>query len=892
MESPAVPVANFTYPPLSKDEIRLARVRKNSVQLITVQWPPSISYEALSYVWGESTIRHKILVSADGGRRRPYRVTKNLYEALWHLSDHHRERVLWIDALCIDQGNVEEKEQQVRNMGRIYQRAHNVCVWLGFGSPEDSRAMAAVPGLLQSIEDDVQSPGLQSEWAMFGRLLQNDWFTRRWVVQEIALAKKATVHCGYREVPWLDFSDAISLYSSNKPLWHGSEKTESPDVVGRGAMSLSFLSYNALRKDSQGNILERRWSVEDLLALLPMFHAQVPHDAVFAILSVASDSSEFTDVDYSLSPAELFTRVFKKIASSSRSLDMMFRPWAPEIPGGGTLPSFIAPASRHSHIRDASGRYTRRNADSLVGAPKRPIYAATPHAEKSPVVAGTLPGFEEWYMPRLSEQLHPSQGSKKAPILQARGVVCAVISELGDVCEDGIIPSNWLSAWRDARLRGDMPDLWRVVVAGRSHDGTAAPNWFRRAFMNLFGSRPGTDDGSINLPDKIESRPPSNLTDYLSRVSACVWGRRFLVSTRDRPGYYGLVPSGAQPGDMICLLEGCSVPVIVRGKPVTELLLRILQLSPLAHGEALLPATEGNLVSTMQYGVSLLLSECLTACEDRLGQLRASLPEDAFHLDSTEESLESSVQDWRTEQSYHEVFSGSDIGFDPDEEKWAAHFQRLLGGSFLESLQRELKESVDAVLQRLSEQAGDEMLQTALTTFFDRLANEALLSEPTSSTAISDDLSWAGVSVLRHFQPLFAGACARAFETKWKWKVEEVLRPRDALPKHASPHLKELVARNRAFQAVLDEVWPAAWAAVWASTKPRVARFWSGEIDRQVWSKPLQDGLTKWTDYWLSDGDAYVGEVVGECYVQGMMDGEWWSVDETRTQPTRLFVFE
>jgi hypothetical protein len=617
-----------------------------------------------------------------------------------------------------------------------------------------------------------------------------------------------------------------------------------------------------------------------------MFHAQVPHDTVFAILSVASDSAEFTDVDHSLPPAELFTRVFKKIASSSRSLDMMFRPWAPEIPGHGTLPSFIAPASRHSHIRDANGRYKRRNADSLVGPPKRPIYAATPRAEKSPVMAGILPGFEEWSMPRLSVQLHPSLGSKRSPTVDARGVVCAIISELGDVCEDGVIPSNWLSAWRDARLRAEMPDLWRVVVAGRSHDGSSAPNWFRRAFGNSFVSRPETDGDTVNLPHKIESSPPSNLTDYLSRVSACVWGRRFLVSTSDRPGYYGLVPSGAEPGDMICLLEGCSVPVIVRAKPVTELLRRIVQLSPYASGDALSPLTEGHLVSTMQYGVSLVLSQCLTPYGDRLGRLRASLSDDAFQLDSlesTEDSLESSVQDQQTEQSDYATFSGYGIGYSPAEEKWAAKFRRLLGDSFLDALRRELTESMNEVLQRLSEQTRDEMLQTALTTFFYVLANEALLSEPINSTAIPEDLSWADVLVLRLFQPLFARACARAFEKRARWRVEELLRPRDPLSDHA---------RNRGFQAALEEVWPAAWASVWASTRARASRLWSGEIGSRVWSKPLQDGLSSWTDTWMSDGGAYVGEVVGECYVQGMMDGEWWSVDETRTQPTRLFVFE
>jgi hypothetical protein len=107
------------YTPLSKDEIRLAVLRRYlpprraiQVDLLTSRWPPSQPYEALSYVWGDQAIQSTILVSVGGGGpRRRCPVTRNLYAALQHLRRGDSDRLLWIDALCIDQANLDEKEQ-------------------------------------------------------------------------------------------------------------------------------------------------------------------------------------------------------------------------------------------------------------------------------------------------------------------------------------------------------------------------------------------------------------------------------------------------------------------------------------------------------------------------------------------------------------------------------------------------------------------------------------------------------------------------------------------------------------------------------------------------------------------------------------------------------------
>lgn len=85
-----------------------------------------LKYQTLSYVWGDSSIRTPILV--DG---RIEQVTANLGSALKYMRQEDVETVLWIDAICINQENLEEKTHQISIMGDIYKRCTEVKMWLG-----------------------------------------------------------------------------------------------------------------------------------------------------------------------------------------------------------------------------------------------------------------------------------------------------------------------------------------------------------------------------------------------------------------------------------------------------------------------------------------------------------------------------------------------------------------------------------------------------------------------------------------------------------------------------------------------------------------------------------------------------------------------------------------
>lgn len=137
-------------------------------------------YEALSYVWGDPAETQSIFIrERNSTSEHSLRVTENLHEALSRLRYRYLERIIWIDAICINQNNVREKEQQIQSMAKIYSQANRVLVWLGETADDSDRA-------LQSIRsaggyDSEKFSNQESDHRAITALLQRPWFQRIWV---------------------------------------------------------------------------------------------------------------------------------------------------------------------------------------------------------------------------------------------------------------------------------------------------------------------------------------------------------------------------------------------------------------------------------------------------------------------------------------------------------------------------------------------------------------------------------------------------------------------------------------------------------------------------------------------------------------------------------------
>lgn len=158
----------------------------------------SSPYECLSYTWGSLIYNEKIILNS-----RPFPVTSNLYHALKTIFRNTQTRTLWVDAICINQLDIEERSRQVLRMPEIYGGAFHVIIWLGPKSFDSDLAIslisqrrrtgyaAAFPRhTLRRLKADP------SAWKAIENFFARSWWRRVWIVQEYILARKATFFCG------------------------------------------------------------------------------------------------------------------------------------------------------------------------------------------------------------------------------------------------------------------------------------------------------------------------------------------------------------------------------------------------------------------------------------------------------------------------------------------------------------------------------------------------------------------------------------------------------------------------------------------------------------------------------------------------------------------------
>jgi hypothetical protein len=306
-------MALFEYDPidLARPAFRLARLLRGSgvdiqcdiFQAFLNEPESIIPYEALSYTWGSTEMTNSIII--DGSKLG---VTQNLYLALQYLRSEDEDRILWIDGLCINQGNNKEKGHQVQQMGNIYRLAERVVIWLGPATYETNVLMDSIKQLeketinyprnswrfpdqawqhiwsniqfnLSSVHSDLkirQRNGLDS---LFGR----PWFSRVWILQEVANARIAIIVCGHKSVSARIFAVVPSLM----------KVTTAPHL-----QAILDIMPGRSREDSW-------WSQKrDLRTLLVKFgesNASDPRDNIYALLGLSSDAcdSDLLRVDYS-----------------------------------------------------------------------------------------------------------------------------------------------------------------------------------------------------------------------------------------------------------------------------------------------------------------------------------------------------------------------------------------------------------------------------------------------------------------------------------------------------------------------------------------------------------------------------------------------------------------
>jgi hypothetical protein len=254
-----------------------------------------------------------------------YEVRVNLWQALFHLRLENKLRVLWIDALCINQADVNERNHQVTQMGKIYRNASRVVVWLG---ESDSASSTAIKMLREAGLGNIVAYGSLFRNYSIGALndlhsifLRKYW-SRLWIVQEVALAWEVRVQCGTDVIAW-DYLvslvlciDTISLFNDQYiPAIESLPRVPDDKAVLIQSLRRSALAKLVRRRSSTKEMLINNFddSSHSLLHLCSDHGAANcidPRDKIFGLHALSQKCcTDAVPVDYSLSLFQILTRV-------------------------------------------------------------------------------------------------------------------------------------------------------------------------------------------------------------------------------------------------------------------------------------------------------------------------------------------------------------------------------------------------------------------------------------------------------------------------------------------------------------------------------------------------------------------------------------------------------
>lgn len=211
---------SFPYTPLAPGEIRLLILGRglsnDPVWCILVhRHLAKANYEALSYEWGmESKDDPDVIVNG-----RAVRIRKNLYEALKQIRQTDEERYLWVDALCIDQADLDEKSQQIGLMGDIFGGATCVIAWLGVARDDSDIAMEWMAKTNELEENLRRSAWDSPERKAIELLCYRSYWRRVWIIQELYLARTHVVRCGTKSISGDQFENSLPILNRFGSDW-------------------------------------------------------------------------------------------------------------------------------------------------------------------------------------------------------------------------------------------------------------------------------------------------------------------------------------------------------------------------------------------------------------------------------------------------------------------------------------------------------------------------------------------------------------------------------------------------------------------------------------------------------------------------------------------------
>ncbi|KAL1645065.1 hypothetical protein SLS61_008498 [Didymella pomorum] len=508
---------------------------------------------------------------------------------------------MWIDAICINQTDIRERNMHVIKMGDIYRKADKVIVWLG-PHRDDSDLALGVLKTMEALGDyreekkshgEVrfwdnsdktkllelnQSKDAHRSWVGLVKLFGRAWWRRTWVVQEALLPRDFIFKCGNSDVNWSTIWHALEnlwLHDQVSRVLPSAERTEL--TSSQWACEQLPFGKELLNACNPGRTLlwmrsNRDKGSRDLVQLL--YHLRPsqssdPKDKVYGVLGLASDGRQMVpEANYELKVEHIYAKLYQTMSVVRGNLD-----WLTLATGVSNLelPSWCADLSKQS-------RYVSMNTcRSVLGDVPFGFCAAGDSKPQINIDLDSRHCSIKGYIFDEVDGLGGCQdpGAPNAELLQPSTGVSAYPDDAA------ILEAIWMTLVADQDFEG-TPTAWKapakfgtlylmeaqMTLNDLESNGEALGNpsafqiWVQRnAALVIDAQTVAERTKAERVYEPADGSTLDALAGFHRRLQSTVKNRRFVVTKR---GYIGIANDDVRRGDKVCLLHGGRMPVILR----------------------------------------------------------------------------------------------------------------------------------------------------------------------------------------------------------------------------------------------------------------------------------------------------------------------------------------
>ncbi|KAL5313020.1 hypothetical protein ACEPPN_019446 [Leptodophora sp. 'Broadleaf-Isolate-01'] len=539
---------------------------------------PGLRFDAVSYRWADDKSM-AILVND----QRLF-ISHTVYAILCSFeSDRSLEpRRVWVDSICINQGNEAEKQWQVGLMQRVYSQAEKVVAWMG-DSPASKGALKYAAKLLASATTGSERDLIETwemerpigecdpKWSTIQALLNEEWFGRVWVIQEVVLAQKLVLRHGLgEEIPWdtlAEFGEFLFMPQIEPRLRDptkgnfGIDKTLYRNICNLKSMKNLRESRDGLPSPAHG------FDLDSVLGIARNFQATEPHDRIYAMLALTSaETRQAIGINYKLPLRDVVLKVALRefLNTPTAHLSGLYL-------AGMATRNHRSPYFRHLDLPSWCPDWfsTPQQNFAING-----MYCATamhipPHVQHDENTPNHIRfrGSDFDTIIRRSRFLDMEAVGNRTDIRQSFIGHFDFVNHCTELCVEAIHHQRGL-------FRGPFEtplDLfWRTALMDRTQDGECpipaeTLEEFKATCMLFQSQGPGVvslsniDIQQIVMDHARELDLP--LRKLFMAMGSSLTGKRLCLTGN---GYVALCPREAEVGDHVCIIYGAETPFVVR----------------------------------------------------------------------------------------------------------------------------------------------------------------------------------------------------------------------------------------------------------------------------------------------------------------------------------------